>query len=349
MTNGAAITDCTVVLVLSGGNALGAYHAGGYQALHERGVLPHWVVGASTGAANGAIICGNPEDQRVSRLAEHWGLGAAPDGPAPQPWWATVGEDLRRSTASIAAMTFGHPHVFAPRLQPPSLWDAFGHVGQSSLYDTQPLGRTLSRLVDFDRLNSGFPRYTLTAVDLESGEQVVYDTRRQVVGVDHVRGSSALLPAFSPVEVDGRLLGDGGLAANLPLDVVLSDPPSGPVLCIALDLLPLAARRPRTLGEAASRMQDLIFAAQSARTIAAWQALYDARATPAAVTLAYLAYDRQEAEVAGKAFDFSLTSARARWDAGYRDVGDALDRLGDGNIQFDRPGLTVWRPTKATS
>ncbi|WP_373562949.1 patatin-like phospholipase family protein [Sphingomonas melonis] len=76
---------------------------------------------------------------------------------------------------------------------------------------------------------------------------------------------------FPPVEIDGSWFVDGGLSANLPLDPVLSDPPSRPTLCIAVDLLPLDGRLPTTLGEAAGRMQDLIFAAQSKRSVARWQ------------------------------------------------------------------------------
>ena len=38
-----------VLLVLAGGNALGAYQAGAYVALHERGIEPRWIVGASVG------------------------------------------------------------------------------------------------------------------------------------------------------------------------------------------------------------------------------------------------------------------------------------------------------------
>ena len=34
-----------IVLVLQGGGALGAYQAGVYQALHEAGVEPNWVIG----------------------------------------------------------------------------------------------------------------------------------------------------------------------------------------------------------------------------------------------------------------------------------------------------------------
>ncbi|MET1753921.1 patatin-like phospholipase family protein [Novosphingobium sp. RD2P27] len=45
--------DYDLVLVLSGGNGLGAYQAGAYQVLHESGFAPDWIVGASIGAVNG--------------------------------------------------------------------------------------------------------------------------------------------------------------------------------------------------------------------------------------------------------------------------------------------------------
>ena len=43
-----------VVLVLQGGGALGAYQGGVYQALHEAGVEPDWIIGTSIGAINAA-------------------------------------------------------------------------------------------------------------------------------------------------------------------------------------------------------------------------------------------------------------------------------------------------------
>src|SRR4051794_4100231 len=36
-----------IALVLAGGNALGAFEAGAYQALHDAGLRPDWVVGTS--------------------------------------------------------------------------------------------------------------------------------------------------------------------------------------------------------------------------------------------------------------------------------------------------------------
>ena len=61
-----------VVLVLQGGGALGAYQVGVYQALHEAGVEPDWVIGTSIGAINGAMIAGNPIETRLDRLNAFW-------------------------------------------------------------------------------------------------------------------------------------------------------------------------------------------------------------------------------------------------------------------------------------
>ena len=61
-----------VVLVLQGGGALGAYQVGVYQALHESGIEPDWVIGTSIGAINAALISGNRPEQRLQRLNEFW-------------------------------------------------------------------------------------------------------------------------------------------------------------------------------------------------------------------------------------------------------------------------------------
>src|SRR5215470_743116 len=61
-----------IVLVFQGGGALGAYQAGAYQALHEAGIEPDWIIGTSIGAINASLIAGNPFDQRLPRLQEFW-------------------------------------------------------------------------------------------------------------------------------------------------------------------------------------------------------------------------------------------------------------------------------------
>lgn len=338
----AAMTgDFDTVLVLGGGNALGAFQGGAYEGMEAAGLRPDWVLGASIGAMNGAIVAGNPPERRVERLRAFWEMGAIPGAGWP------VAEEMRRTGAVIASLASGAGGRFVPRL--PLWWDAFGGEAPPSLYDHAPLAATLERLVDPDRLNDGHPRFTATAVDVESGEEVAFDTGAMRVTAQHLRASGALLPVFPAVEIGGRLHADAGLSANLPLDLAFNEAGGGeagerPMLCIAVDLLPLAGRRPRTMGETVERMQDLIFAAQSRRAIAAWQALFDARAAAGdarSVTLLYLPYADQADEVSGKAFDFSAATIAARWRAGRTAMARAL---ADGVRPTGEAGLTVWTP-----
>ena len=67
-----------IALVLSGGNALGAYHAGAYEQLHQNGIRPDWIVGASIGAVTGAILAGNAPEDIAS-------LNSTSSGP--RPWY----------------------------------------------------------------------------------------------------------------------------------------------------------------------------------------------------------------------------------------------------------------------
>ncbi|MDT8760817.1 patatin-like phospholipase family protein [Sphingomonas psychrotolerans] len=332
--------DMPFALVLSGGNALGAYHGGAYQALHEANWLPDWIAGASAGAVNGALIGGNPVERRIERLQAFWRPADGESAQVPVAF-----EEARRTGAAALTMAMGQPGLFAPRSIYGPWWNPLGNPEPASLYDASPLRETLERLVDFTLLNQGQPRFSATAVDIETGEDIVFDTRTHALGPEHVRASSALLPAFSPVEIDGRLLGDAGISVNLPLDVVLREPGDGPLLCIAVDLLPLHGARPATLGETVLRMQDLLFATQSRRAIAAWQAIFDARTRAGdtrPITLLHIAYSDHQREVSGKAFDFSPRSAGMRWQAGYDDMIAALAAVGSRLSEPKGPGMRVF-------
>src|SRR5215207_5640141 len=61
-----------IVLVLQGGGALGAYQVGAYEALHDAGVEPDWVIGTSIGAINASLIAGHAPEARLPRLPAFW-------------------------------------------------------------------------------------------------------------------------------------------------------------------------------------------------------------------------------------------------------------------------------------
>ena len=99
-----------VVLVLQGGGALGAYQGGVYQALHEAGIEPDWIIGTSIGAINASIITGNKPEDRLSRLQEFWRRVERADFWGAFPAWAGVADAL----ASWITLTNGISGFFEP-------------------------------------------------------------------------------------------------------------------------------------------------------------------------------------------------------------------------------------------
>src|SRR6516225_665808 len=80
-------TNGQVVLVLQGGGALGAYQVGVYEALHEVGVEPDWIIGTSIGAINASIIAGNEPQDRLTKLNEFWNRMERPSTSPFAPVW----------------------------------------------------------------------------------------------------------------------------------------------------------------------------------------------------------------------------------------------------------------------
>ena len=368
------------VVVSSGGIALGAFEAGALATLDAADApLPEWLVGTSVGAVNAAIFAGNPPGQRAGRLREFWMAGASDPWPlasfllGPPPtsgFW-------RRSynlASVLGTLLRGQPGMFHPR----ALWTlgAGQDSGAASLYDLGPLQERLSTLLDFGRLNGGEVRYSAVATDVESGERVVFDTAAgDKISPVHVVASCAFLPLFAPLKVAGHLLGDGGLASNLALDLVLHDAPSGPrpLVCFAIELFGRRGSRPRSASATTARASDLIFGNQTERQLEAharqtqlrgqFEAL--AAALPAGLrerpdidailleagmqsgvrdaTILRLSYRAAPDEVGpGKLFDFSSTTLRERWQAGEQAMQAALRRLGQPDTATRlAPGLAL--------
>lgn len=320
-------------LVLGGGNALGAYCAGAYQALHEAGEEPGWIAGSSIGAITAALIAGNPPERRVERLRAWW------DG-AQSPVWLPWARGEQWASA-IETRLLGRPLLFQPRM--PSIT---GDPQRLGLYDAGPMRRRLLELVDLDRLNAGPVRVSVLAVDLQTGEEVAFDTARAPLTVDHLLASAALIPDFPPVRIDGRWLVDGGMAANVPVDLVLAQPPEREMLCLVLDPLPLAAPLPGNWPMLSMRQTDLMFACQTQRTLRGLAAA--ARAWPAdapSVDVLRVAYAADPQETAMKSWDFSQAALQRRWQSGQQGVAAALRQYRE--APPGGPGLHVHSPVRA--
>jgi NTE family protein len=237
-----------VVLVMQGGGAPGSYQAGAYQALHEAGIEPDWVIGTSIGAINGAIITGNEDVDRVRRLEEFWGQL---DTRLPEPW------------SQLAPLVVGVPGFY--QVNPALAWGADARVGieQAAMYLVDPLKKLLPEIVDFNLVNSGKTRFTLGLTTVQTGRMRYFDNRQERIGPEHVLGSSALPPCFLAVLIDGDYYWDGGVYSNSPIEVVFDEDPRESSVVFAIQIWHTRGSRPESLSHAFMREKDILFGSRS--------------------------------------------------------------------------------------
>lgn len=334
------------VLVLQGGGALGAYQAGVYEGMSERGIAPDWITGVSIGAINGALIAGNPVEHRLERLREFWdrvSSGIPLIMPAP---FDPVRSGLNRYSA-LAAMTCGVPGFFSPRLPPP-LFAPDGTAGALSIYDTSPLRATLEALIDFDLLNHRKRvRLSIGAVHVASGNSVYFDSRNREITVDHIIASGSLPPGFPAVIIDGEPYWDGGIVSNSPLWYALDDTPDLSALILQVDLFSARGPLPENLDQVMERAKDIQYSSKTRFNTRRGQELEDMRLAlirllekmPSGlhddpdyrllqklvgrkrkITIAHLINRRFTHSSHAKDYEFSRATVRQLWQAGLDDM-----------------------------
>jgi len=328
-----------VVLVLQGGGALGAYQVGVYEALHEAGIEPDWVIGTSIGAINGALIAGNPPKRRLARLHEFWSSVEQHAGHG----FSELIPGFGNVWANLMTLAQGVPTFFSPNLV---AW--FGQhaplgVEAAAYYTTEPLRETLLELVDFTCINSAHTRLTVGAVNVNNGEMRYFDSRDEPICLEHVMASGALPPAFPAVRVDGEPYWDGGIYSNTPIEAVLDDKPRRDSVIFAVQVWNPDGSEPETLWEVAGRQKDIQYASRAKNHIARQKQIHHlrhivrelAKHVPEKVResaevkelaswgcgttmhVACLNAPRLEGEDQLKDIDFTPAGIRARWQAGY--------------------------------
>ena len=337
-----------VVLVMQGGGALGAYQAGVYQAMHETGIEPDWVIGTSIGAINAALIAGNPVAQRLERLRTFWKFSDDP-APAVGPL-AWMGMDS--SLAMMNTVLRGIPNFFVPN--PTALFGMHADVGveAASYYSTAPLRESLSSLTDSGQLGQGSTRLTVGAVNARSGAMRYFDSRHETLSTDHVMASGALPPAFPAVRIEGEPYWDGGIYSNTPIEAVFDDHPRRDAVIFAVDVWQPEGPEPRSIGQVMGRQKDIQYASRTESHLARQEQIQrlrrvirelekqvpaGKRSDPAVRELASygcgatmhvlrLLAPRLEGESQSKDIDFTVAGVRARWQAGYADTLAMIER-----------------------
>lgn len=248
---------------MQGGGAVGAFHLGVYQALHEGGKEPDWVIGTSIGAINAALIAGNHPQHRLARLRAFWErMQSRQVSHSAFALWPSMA-GLAQLQHNLGVVGQGIPDFFKPNL--PAWFNSRQPLGieKAAYYDTQPLRDTLAELVDFDFLARSPMRITVGAVNARTGQMRYFDSRHERLSVDHIMASGALAPAFGAVRIDGDPYWDGGLYSNTPIEVVLDDKPRCDSLIFACRLWEPHGDEPQSLWDVQGRLKDIQFASRA--------------------------------------------------------------------------------------
>ena len=313
-------------LCFSGGNAIGAYHAGAFEALAENGIEPTAIAGAFIGAITAALIAGNASGERVNKLKQFWSLAGQstllPDGKG------------SRIAGGMQTLMSGRPGLFHPRID----WSMFGMPQRTSLFDPSPMRRELLKLIDFGRLNSGAIRLVVTAVDVETGEVRSFDTLRDQLTVDHLMASSAFPVFFPPVMINGKHYVDPGVVCNLPIEPLFANLPTHAVTCFAFDAAIPEGPVPRGVDAALIRAQDILFSAQSRHALARIRQSLETsprdRGSARSSIHHFTFQDRANMESGLKMIDFRSDSLKQRWAEGRS---TALNALGRASVASEQP------------
>jgi NTE family protein len=270
------------------------------------------------------------EDSPFSSLFSQWPLAA----------------EFANRAAHVSAFLGGVPGYYRPN--PAFALGPAAPVGveRASLYTTDQLKKTMTRLTDPAWFNSGAPRLTVSTVNVKTGLMHYWDSARMPLSLTHVLASAALPISFPAVRIDGDPYWDGGIYSNTPIEVVFDDNPRRDSIVFADQMWHSSGPEPQTFLDVLSREKDIQFASRDATYIARQQDLHrlrhvvrelvrlmpeGQRDTPEVKELAeygcktFMHIVRLNApyidgEGNSRDFDFTREGIRVRWGAGYDDT-----------------------------
>jgi NTE family protein len=191
-------------LVLSGGGARGGAHLGVIKALEELRIPVDVIAGTSIGAAIGGLYASGMTVAELQAFIDGIDWDAAFLNSTPRRL-----ESFRRKSEDALFLLDQRPGLDDEGFSLPV------GVVQGQVIDTVMARVTLpvSSVDDFDELAIPF---RAVAGDLESGEAVILEGGNLGRAL---RASMTVPAAMTPIEIDDRLLVDGGIVMNLPVEV----------------------------------------------------------------------------------------------------------------------------------
>ncbi|MGO8854724.1 MAG: patatin-like phospholipase family protein [Steroidobacteraceae bacterium] len=193
-----------ICLVLSGGGARGIAHVGVLKVLEELKIPIDCIAGTSMGAVVGGLYASgmSAHDIETTIRSLDW-QEAFRDAPPRRELAFRRKQDDRNFLVRLP-LGLKHAKILLPK----------GFIQGQKLQETlRQLTLPFDNSTDFDKLPT---KFRAVATDLVTGGAVLLDKGDLAIAM---RASISAPGVFAPVEYEGRLLVDGGLAENLPIDV----------------------------------------------------------------------------------------------------------------------------------
>jgi NTE family protein len=192
-----------IALVLSGGGAKGFAHIGVLHLIDELGIEIDYIIGTSMGAVIGGMYAAGYTAKEIESIITNIC------------WSSIINDTINRDELHInrkkwlptGNFYFRLDHRYIPGLPQGMI------MGNKILLELFSATWGVAHIHDFSQLKIPF---WCIATNIETGEMVIFERGTLA---DVMRASSSMPSIFTPMELDGMLLIDGGISQNFPVDI----------------------------------------------------------------------------------------------------------------------------------
>lgn len=187
-------------LVLSGGGAKGIAHVGVLRVLEEAGIRPDYIGGTSMGAIVGGLYAIGYSVDSIEKIART------------NDWLYLLTDEISRLDLAIEEKEDADRFFVSIPIKENKIKIPNGVISGQNIHNQL---NTLFSPVYSERNFDNFEiPFLCIATDIETGKEVVF---REGYLPNAIRASMSIPTIFNPIEIDGKLLVDGGLVNNFPV------------------------------------------------------------------------------------------------------------------------------------
>ncbi|MCU0348340.1 MAG: patatin-like phospholipase family protein [Saprospiraceae bacterium] len=188
-----------VGLVLSGGGAKGYAHVGVLKVLEEAGIRIDYIGGASMGAIIGGLYASGWSAAELDSILSSTDMAAL------------LNDEIPREVTPIFEKLNGEKYAFTLAVKDGKVGLPLAFSDGQLVYDL--LSRLTARVAFVDDFSQLPIPFFCTGTDVSTGEGVMLDRGNLPLAL---RASGAFPGLIAPVEINYRLLADGGIVNNFP-------------------------------------------------------------------------------------------------------------------------------------